>query len=315
MTRDEFAARMFEDRYISYAADIGREAVAVSVLMSLAPSIEWGRLVPQPEPVRPEWVPGDHVRILAGVWSPALVGREGPVAEVDGDGDVWVIVDGRKRCVRGRDVEAIGPLPADAPVDDPPQPKWRSSDEVWVEMVAACTCRPGEGCDDEGDPGCAACQAADPYMPCPADRDEPDPVAETWKEGDWFTIDERSECDWLTVGDRYQVTSVDASGLRLGFTGDDGEADSGIGRRYVTRCDPPVVEEPAARPTKNPTPVPMVPEGQRLTVAAAPDPEVTLPRADVAYVAAHWGRADCESVSIFGRLGDACRLSQEGGQG
>jgi hypothetical protein len=32
-----------------------------------------------------------------------------------------------------------------------------------------CICEPGEGCDEEGQPGCAFCCALDGEMPCPAD--------------------------------------------------------------------------------------------------------------------------------------------------
>ena len=32
-----------------------------------------------------------------------------------------------------------------------------------------CTCVRGQGCDEEGDPGCALCQQMDGEMPCPAD--------------------------------------------------------------------------------------------------------------------------------------------------
>lgn len=35
-----------------------------------------------------------------------------------------------------------------------------------------CTCVPGEGCDEEGDPGCAYCQTIDHEEPCPADEDQ-----------------------------------------------------------------------------------------------------------------------------------------------
>jgi hypothetical protein len=38
-----------------------------------------------------------------------------------------------------------------------------------------CSCKPGEGCDAEGDPGCAYCRIIDPEWPCPADdEDAPD---------------------------------------------------------------------------------------------------------------------------------------------
>ena len=32
-----------------------------------------------------------------------------------------------------------------------------------------CTCVPGEGCDEEGDPGCAYCRSIDSEWPCPAE--------------------------------------------------------------------------------------------------------------------------------------------------
>jgi len=35
--------------------------------------------------------------------------------------------------------------------------------------VVMCICTPWGGCDEEGDPGCAYCQALDGELPCPAD--------------------------------------------------------------------------------------------------------------------------------------------------
>lgn len=49
-----------------------------------------------------------------------------------------------------------------------------------VARVEVCTCRPGEGCDEEGDPGCAYCRGLDGEWPCPSevvpcpDHDETD---------------------------------------------------------------------------------------------------------------------------------------------
>lgn len=47
---------------------------------------------------------------------------------------------------------------------------------------AECVCKPGEGCDEEGDPGCAYCRALDCERPCPAEDDVPvsvDPAKDT----------------------------------------------------------------------------------------------------------------------------------------
>jgi len=41
------------------------------------------------------------------------------------------------------------------------------------ETPTGCVCKPGEGCDEEGDPGCAYCRALDGEMPCPADPETP----------------------------------------------------------------------------------------------------------------------------------------------
>jgi hypothetical protein len=43
-------------------------------------------------------------------------------------------------------------------------PTWRRG------PAPSCSCRPAEGCDAEGSPGCAYCQTADSELPCPADR-------------------------------------------------------------------------------------------------------------------------------------------------
>ena len=37
-----------------------------------------------------------------------------------------------------------------------------------VRVYGRCTC-PSDGCDAEGDPGCAYCQHIDPEWPCPHD--------------------------------------------------------------------------------------------------------------------------------------------------
>jgi hypothetical protein len=39
------------------------------------------------------------------------------------------------------------------------------------EPSVMCTCRP-EGCDEEGDPGCAYCRSLDSEWPCPAEEAE-----------------------------------------------------------------------------------------------------------------------------------------------
>ena len=50
---------------------------------------------------------------------------------------------------------------------------WRAAmSDVLSE--ADCTCVPGEGCDEEGDPGCAYCRSIDCEWPCPAESDEYD---------------------------------------------------------------------------------------------------------------------------------------------
>ena len=43
---------------------------------------------------------------------------------------------------------------------------------------ADCTCLVGEGCDEEGDPGCAYCQELDSEWPCPADDGRKTPNSE-----------------------------------------------------------------------------------------------------------------------------------------
>jgi hypothetical protein len=48
-----------------------------------------------------------------------------------------------------------------------------SDEELLAHFVAAfgpCTCLADEGCDEEGDPGCALCQALDPEWLCPAEE-------------------------------------------------------------------------------------------------------------------------------------------------
>ena len=36
-------------------------------------------------------------------------------------------------------------------------------------MMSECVCVPGEGCDEEGDPGCAYYRSLDCEWPCPAE--------------------------------------------------------------------------------------------------------------------------------------------------
>lgn len=48
----------------------------------------------------------------------------------------------------------------------------KSDEELLTHFVAAfgpCTCSSEDGCDEEGDPGCALCQALDPEWCCPAE--------------------------------------------------------------------------------------------------------------------------------------------------
>lgn len=40
-----------------------------------------------------------------------------------------------------------------------------------MSAETSCTCVPGEGCDEEGDPGCAYCRSLDCEWPCPAEGD------------------------------------------------------------------------------------------------------------------------------------------------
>lgn len=50
--------------------------------------------------------------------------------------------------------------------------EYRLSWEMPEPFRGECTCVPGEGCDQDGDPGCAYCQLAYPELPCPADTDD-----------------------------------------------------------------------------------------------------------------------------------------------
>ena len=54
---------------------------------------------------------------------------------------------------------------------------WYEEDELAPGVGSAldprdCTCRPGEGCDQEGDPGCRYCQLVDQEWPCPAEVED-----------------------------------------------------------------------------------------------------------------------------------------------
>jgi hypothetical protein len=47
------------------------------------------------------------------------------------------------------------------------------SDALPYEVeVVRCVCVVGQGCDEEGEPGCQWCRQQDPYEPCPADVED-----------------------------------------------------------------------------------------------------------------------------------------------
>jgi hypothetical protein len=89
-------------------------------------------------------------------------------------------------------------------------PRNRSDEEYLVHMRAAfgrCTCLPDD-CDEEGDPGCALCQALDPEWACPAE----DSFLRRWVEENVLRADEPCVCgsEFTCLASAHTDGSLDA---------------------------------------------------------------------------------------------------------